>query len=50
VPTFTFRDRDRVLTRLDFAALPTPYPFVLTLQQYRTEKILTERMHALVAR
>jgi 2-polyprenyl-6-methoxyphenol hydroxylase-like FAD-dependent oxidoreductase len=47
VPTFTFRDRDRVLTRLDFSALPTPYPFVLTLQQYRTEKILTERVHAL---
>jgi len=47
VPTFTFRDRDRILTRLDFSALPTRYPFVLTLQQYRTEKILTERMHAL---
>jgi 2-polyprenyl-6-methoxyphenol hydroxylase-like FAD-dependent oxidoreductase len=47
VPTFTFRDRDRVLTRLEFSALPTSYPFVLTLQQYRTEKILTERMHAL---
>ncbi|MCW2688388.1 MAG: putative monooxygenase, partial [Mycobacterium sp.] len=47
VPTFTFRDRDRILTRLDFATLPTEYPFVLTLQQYRTEKILTERMHAL---
>jgi 2-polyprenyl-6-methoxyphenol hydroxylase-like FAD-dependent oxidoreductase len=47
VPTFTFRDRDRILTRLDFSALPTAYPFVLTLQQYRTEKILTERMHAL---
>ena len=47
VPTFTFRDRDRILTRLDFSSLPTPYPFVLTLQQYRTEKILTERMHTL---
>ena len=47
VPTFTFRDRDRILTRLDFSSLPTEYPFVLTLQQYRTEKILTERMHAL---
>jgi 2-polyprenyl-6-methoxyphenol hydroxylase-like FAD-dependent oxidoreductase len=47
VPTFTFRDRDRILVRLDFSALPTPYPFVLTLQQYRTEKILTERMNAL---
>jgi 2-polyprenyl-6-methoxyphenol hydroxylase-like FAD-dependent oxidoreductase len=47
VPTFTFRDRDRILTRLDFSTLPTEYPFVLTLQQYRTEKILTERMHAL---
>jgi 2-polyprenyl-6-methoxyphenol hydroxylase-like FAD-dependent oxidoreductase len=50
VPTFTFRDRDRILTRLDFSSLPTPYPFVLTLQQYRTEKILTERMHALGGR
>jgi 2-polyprenyl-6-methoxyphenol hydroxylase-like FAD-dependent oxidoreductase len=47
VPTFTFRDRDKVLTRLDFASLPTPYPFVLTLQQYRTEAILTERLHQL---
>jgi 2-polyprenyl-6-methoxyphenol hydroxylase-like FAD-dependent oxidoreductase len=47
VPTFTFRDRDRILTRLDFSTLPTEYPFVLTLQQYRTEKILTERLHAL---
>jgi 2-polyprenyl-6-methoxyphenol hydroxylase-like FAD-dependent oxidoreductase len=50
VPTFTFRDRDRILTRLDFSALPTSYPFVLTLQQYRTEKILTERMRAPGAR
>ena len=47
VPTFTFRDRDRILTRLDFSTLPTHYPFVLTLQQYRTEKILTERLHSL---
>ncbi|WP_164835994.1 FAD-dependent oxidoreductase, partial [Actinacidiphila soli] len=30
VPTFTFRDRDKVLTRLEFSSLPTPYPFVLT--------------------
>jgi 2-polyprenyl-6-methoxyphenol hydroxylase-like FAD-dependent oxidoreductase len=47
VPTFTFRDRDKVLTRLEFSSLPTPYPFVLTLQQYRTEAILTERLHDL---
>ncbi|HWE90481.1 MAG TPA: FAD-dependent monooxygenase [Pseudonocardiaceae bacterium] len=44
VPTFTFRDRDRVLTRLDFASLPSPYPFVLTLQQNRTEAILTKSL------
>jgi 2-polyprenyl-6-methoxyphenol hydroxylase-like FAD-dependent oxidoreductase len=37
VPTFTFRDHDRILTWLDFPSL----------EQYRTEKILTERMHAL---
>ena len=43
VPTFTSRDRDRILTRLDFSTLPTEYPFALTLQRYRTEKILTER-------
>jgi 2-polyprenyl-6-methoxyphenol hydroxylase-like FAD-dependent oxidoreductase len=47
VPSFTFRQRDKVLTRLDFSSLPTHYPFVLTLQQYRTEAILTERLHAL---
>lgn len=47
VPSFTFRQRDKVLTRLDFSSLPTHYPFVLTLQQYRTEAILAERLHAL---
>ena len=50
VPTFNFRDRDKVLTRLDFASLPTRYPFVLTLQQHRTEAILTERLHQLGGR
>ena len=45
VPTFTFRDRDRLLTRLDFASLPTRHPFVLTLQQYRTEAILAKGLH-----
>jgi 2-polyprenyl-6-methoxyphenol hydroxylase-like FAD-dependent oxidoreductase len=47
VPTFTFRQRDKVLARLDFSDLPTHYPFVLTLQQYRTEAILTKRLHDL---
>ena len=47
VPTFTFRERDKVLARLDFSSLPTEYPFVLTLQQYRTEAILSERLHDL---
>ena len=44
VPVFTMRDRQRVLARLDFSALPTPYPYTLMLPQYRTEAILAERL------
>jgi 2-polyprenyl-6-methoxyphenol hydroxylase-like FAD-dependent oxidoreductase len=43
VPVFTVRDRRRVLARLDFSDLPTPYPYTLMLPQSRTEAILTER-------
>lgn len=44
VPHFTFRERDRLLARLRFDSLPTPYPFVLTIQQWRTEQILAEAL------
>jgi 2-polyprenyl-6-methoxyphenol hydroxylase-like FAD-dependent oxidoreductase len=44
VPTFTVRDRQRVLARLDFSDLPTPYPYTLMLPQSRTEAILADRL------
>src|SRR3712207_3354685 len=33
VPVFTVRDRQRVLARLNFSNLPTPYPYTLMLPQ-----------------
>ena len=47
VPVFTIRDRDRVLARLDFSDLPTPYPYTLMLPQSRTEAILSQRLDEL---
>jgi 2-polyprenyl-6-methoxyphenol hydroxylase-like FAD-dependent oxidoreductase len=44
VPHFTFRERDRLLAELLFSDLPTPYPFILTLQQWRTEQVLTDAL------
>ncbi len=44
VPIFTVRDRERVLARLDFSQLPTPYPYTLMLPQSRTEAILAARL------
>ena len=44
VPVFSIRDRQRVLARLDFSALPTPHPYTLMLPQSRTEAILVERL------
>src|SRR4051794_10882698 len=35
VPIFPIRDRRRVLARLDFSDLPTPYPYTLMLPQSR---------------
>lgn len=40
--TFSIRDRDRVLVRLRFDALPTSYAYLLMLPQNVTEKILGE--------
>jgi len=47
VPRFTVRDRDRALLSIDFAGLPTAYPFTLMLPQDRTEAVLAGRLAAL---
>lgn len=47
VPTFVIRDRDRVVARIPFARLPTPYPFVLMVPQSNTEAILSARLQEL---
>ncbi|MFN7029524.1 MAG: FAD-dependent monooxygenase [Sphingopyxis sp.] len=44
---FAVRDRRRRLLAIDFAALPSSYPFVLMLPQDVTERILSERLTAL---
>lgn len=41
---FSIRDRDRVLVRLRFDKLPTPYNCLLMLPQDMTEKILNETL------
>ena len=41
---FTVRDRERVLARLDFSQLPTPYPYTLMLPQSRAEAIMAARL------
>lgn len=46
VPVFTIRDRQRLLASIDFAGLPTKYPFTLMLPQSRTEQILAGRLEA----
>lgn len=42
--SFTIRDHDRVLMRIDFGALPTPYPYTLMVSQATTEQILHDRL------
>lgn len=44
VPIFTVRSGARVLLQVDFADLPTAYPYTLMLPQSRTEAILAERL------
>ncbi|MDX8441605.1 FAD-dependent oxidoreductase [Mesorhizobium australafricanum] len=44
---FAIRDRDRTLVNLNFAGLPTTYPYVLMIPQNLTEKVLAERIAAL---
>lgn len=41
---FSIRDRERVLVRLRFDMLPTPYNCLLMLPQDMTEKILNEKL------
>ena len=47
VPYFTFRNRDKILNQLEFADLDTRYPFITTIQQWRTEEVLTARLREL---
>lgn len=44
---FAVRDRRQRLLAIDFASLPSRYPFVLMLPQDVTERILSERLTAL---
>ncbi|AQT82371.1 hypothetical protein B1R94_28695 [Mycolicibacterium litorale] len=44
--SFAFRDASKVLLRLPFNNLPTAYPFMLIVPQWRTEQVLEERLHA----
>ncbi len=43
-PTFSFRDRDRVLLPVRFDQLPTVYPYTLMLSQAETEAALLHRL------
>jgi 2-polyprenyl-6-methoxyphenol hydroxylase-like FAD-dependent oxidoreductase len=47
VPVFRVRDRDRVLLTIDFAGLPSPFPFTLMCPQDRTERVLLDRLEEL---
>jgi 2-polyprenyl-6-methoxyphenol hydroxylase-like FAD-dependent oxidoreductase len=46
-PHFTVRDRSRVLLHLNFAELPTRYPFTLMIPQNETERLLGTRLREL---
>ncbi|WP_280308379.1 FAD-dependent oxidoreductase [Nocardia abscessus] len=43
-PTFTIRDRDRLLMAVPFSELPTAYPYTLMISQADTEKFLLDRL------
>ncbi|MEV4257368.1 FAD-dependent monooxygenase [Spirillospora sp. NPDC049652] len=45
-PRFTVRERDRVLLTVDFADLPTDFPYALLVPQNVTEEILLRRLEA----
>jgi len=44
---FTIRDRDRVLVPINFARLPTRYPYTLMISQAVTEQVLLQRLQTL---
>jgi 2-polyprenyl-6-methoxyphenol hydroxylase-like FAD-dependent oxidoreductase len=46
-PTFTVRDRDRVLLTVPFEDLPTAHPYTLMVPQNVTEQVLLARLRAL---
>src|SRR3569833_2850803 len=46
-PTFTVRDRDRVLLTVPFGGLPTRRPYTLMVPQNVTEQVLLDRLRAL---
>jgi 2-polyprenyl-6-methoxyphenol hydroxylase-like FAD-dependent oxidoreductase len=46
-PTFTVRDRDRVLLTVPFGGLPTAHPYTLMVPQNVTEQVLLARLRAL---
>jgi 2-polyprenyl-6-methoxyphenol hydroxylase-like FAD-dependent oxidoreductase len=46
-PTFTVRDRDRVLLTVPFEGLPTAHPYTLMVPQNVTEQVLLARLRAL---
>jgi 2-polyprenyl-6-methoxyphenol hydroxylase-like FAD-dependent oxidoreductase len=48
--SFTFHDGAKTLLRLPFDDLPTKYPYMLLVPQWRTEQILEERLTALGAK
>lgn len=47
IPTFTIRDRDRVLVEVPFDNLPTAYPYTLMISQADTEAFLLARLEEL---
>jgi 2-polyprenyl-6-methoxyphenol hydroxylase-like FAD-dependent oxidoreductase len=47
VPIFCIRDRDRVLMTVDFAEIPSAYPFALMCPQDRVEQCLLRHLEAL---
>jgi len=48
--SFTFHDGAKTLLRLPFDDLPTKYPYMLLVPQWRTEQVLEERLTALGAK
>jgi 2-polyprenyl-6-methoxyphenol hydroxylase-like FAD-dependent oxidoreductase len=47
VPIFCIRDRDRVLMTVDFAEIPSAYPFALMCPQDKVEQCLLRHLEAL---